>query len=130
MTVAEEGTPEMIIPLGAQRRERGLYLWEKAGRMLNVPRFAAGGIVGTSRTNTESIRQKISDAPQSSSTSAPITVTVGNITIQIEVNGENKDLLSSIENQKEEIANIIGGVIRETLENTFANTPALGGKTA
>ena len=31
MTVAEEGTPEMIIPLGAQRRERGLYLWEKAG---------------------------------------------------------------------------------------------------
>lgn len=130
VTVAEEGTPEMIIPLGAQRRERGLYLWEKAGRMLNVPRFAAGGIVGTSRTNTESIRQKISDAPQSSSTSAPITVTVGNITIQIEVNGENKDLLSSIENQKEEIANIIGGVIRETLENTFANTPALGGKTA
>lgn len=130
VTVAEEGTPEMIIPLGAQRRERGLYLWEKAGRMLNVPHFANGGIVGTSRTNTESIRQKISDAPQSSSTSAPITVTVGNITIQIEVNGENKDLLSSIENQKEEIANIIGGAIREALADAFINTPALGGKTA
>ena len=130
VTVAEEGTPEMIIPLGAQRRERGLYLWEKAGRMLNVPHFATGGIVGTPRTNTESIRQKVGDAPQSSSTSAPITVTVGNITIQIEANGENKDLLSSIENQKEEIANIIGGAIREALADAFINTPALGGKTA
>jgi len=130
VTVAEEGTPEMIIPLGAQRRERGLYLWEKAGRMLNVPHFAAGGIVGTPRTNTESIRQKVSDAPQSGSTSAPITVAVGNITIQVEANGENKNLLSSIENQKEKIADIIGGAIREALADAFANTPALGGKTA
>lgn len=31
VTVAEEGTPEMIIPLGSQRKQRAVQLWEKQG---------------------------------------------------------------------------------------------------
>jgi len=46
VTVAEEGTPEMIIPLGSQRRQRGMQLWRKAGHMLGVEGFADGGIAG------------------------------------------------------------------------------------
>ena len=44
--VAEEGNPEMIIPLSSQRRERALKLWEKTGRLLDVPGFAKGGLNG------------------------------------------------------------------------------------
>lgn len=43
--VAEEGSPEMVIPLSSQRRDRGRKLWEKAGEMLKVPGFARGGLV-------------------------------------------------------------------------------------
>ena len=42
--VAEEGSPEMVIPLSSQRRDRGRKLWEKAGHMLKVPGFARGGL--------------------------------------------------------------------------------------
>lgn len=44
--VAEDGA-EAIIPLGSKRRSRGLSLWERAGEILGVKKFAEGGIVGT-----------------------------------------------------------------------------------
>ena len=43
--VGEDG-PEAIIPLGAKRRQRGLELWQEAGRRLGVYEYAEGGIVG------------------------------------------------------------------------------------
>lgn len=46
--VGEDG-PEAIIPLGSKRRSRGLSLWEKAGELLGVKKYAEGGIVENSR---------------------------------------------------------------------------------
>lgn len=46
--IGEDG-PEAIIPLGSKRRGRGLSLWEKAGRLLGVPGFADGGMIGNER---------------------------------------------------------------------------------
>ena len=46
--VGEDG-PEAIIPLGSKRRSRGLSLWEKAGELLGVKKYAKGGIVENSR---------------------------------------------------------------------------------
>lgn len=46
--VGEDG-PEAIIPLGSKRRSRGLSLWEKAGELLGVKKYAEGGIVESSR---------------------------------------------------------------------------------
>lgn len=48
--VGEDG-PEAIIPLGNKRRNRGLTLWEKAGEMLGVRKYAEGGVVGNPRYN-------------------------------------------------------------------------------
>jgi tape measure domain-containing protein len=39
---------EAIIPLSPNRRNRGLQLWQQAGKMLGVRMFANGGIVGGS----------------------------------------------------------------------------------
>ena len=45
-SLAEEGTPEMVIPLGSHRRDRGVDLWERAGHMLGITGFFNGGIAG------------------------------------------------------------------------------------
>lgn len=46
LSVIGEAGSEAIIPLSSNRRNRGLSLWQQAGRMLGVRMFANGGIVG------------------------------------------------------------------------------------
>lgn len=110
--VAEEGTPEMIIPLGAHRRQRGRELWEKAGQYLGIPGFANGGIVGgePAKINT-------------SGGSGPVTVDVGGITIQVEGNGNIAD---NIEEQKEKITEVVAEVLNAAFKAQFENSPARG----
>lgn len=55
-----EAGPEMIVPLSASRRGRGLELWQQAGQMLGAIPYANGGLVGT-RNVPE--RQKPSKPP-------------------------------------------------------------------
>ncbi len=43
--VGEDG-PEVIIPLGAKRRERGLELYDQVGEILGITKHANGGFVG------------------------------------------------------------------------------------
>ena len=43
--IGEDG-PEVVIPLGAKRRQRGIDLWQQAGEMLGAARYANGGFVG------------------------------------------------------------------------------------
>lgn len=110
--VAEEGTPEMIIPLGAHRRQRGRELWEKAGQYLGVPGFAEGGLVGGEPA-------KISG----SGGSGHVNVEVGGITIQIEGNGNIAD---NIEEQKEKITEVVAEVLNAAFKAQFENAPARG----
>ncbi len=49
--IGEDGT-EAIIPLSGKRRNRGLSLWQQAGKMLGVRMFANGGIVGGGQTQS------------------------------------------------------------------------------
>ncbi len=55
-----EAGPEMIVPLSASRRGRGLELWQQAGQMLGAIPYANGGLVGA-RNVPE--RQKPSKPP-------------------------------------------------------------------
>jgi len=52
--VGEDG-PEAIIPLGGKRRSRGLSLWEKAGELLGVKRYANGGVIGSAKFASNSV---------------------------------------------------------------------------
>ncbi len=147
VTVAEEGTPEMIIPLGLQRRKRGMDLWRKAGHLLGVEGFADGGIVGNKGRMPERFPESITpDARRSAepvgfpeqsepvrergSTNTSVSVDVGGVTLQIDVKGETDDIVAGIERNKDRIADMIAGVMRGAVEETFANTPLLGGETA
>ena len=69
-----EDGPEVIIPLGSKRRQRGLELWAQAGEMLGVGKHADGGIIGsgggTSKNiwdNTERLIEPISEGDSGTS---------------------------------------------------------------
>lgn len=53
--VGEDG-PEAIIPLGSKRRSRGLSLWEKAGELLGVKKYAEGGVVENPRYSSNPLQ--------------------------------------------------------------------------
>lgn len=46
LTLWGEDGPEVIIPLGGKRRQRGIELWKEAGEIMGVGAHANGGIIG------------------------------------------------------------------------------------
>lgn len=120
-----EESPEMIIPLSSQRRERALDLWTKTGEMLGVPGFARGGETGGS--HDEGIRfQRYgeNDAPSGQT----VQVDVGGIQIEINVNGDDKaGIAEAIRAQVGDIADYVVGRIADELAGQFENTPVRGG---
>lgn len=115
-TLAEEGTPEAIIPLGRHRRERALELFGKVGSILDVPGFAAGGFAGGT----------IGSGSSGRSGSGTVKVDVGGITIKIEAR-DGQSLLDSIRENENEITEVIAGVMHKSLGGQWSNTPAKGG---
>lgn len=124
--VAEEGTPEMIIPLGSQRRERGMKLWERAGQMLGIPGFANGGLVGG---QDEGLRFRGGDTMESGiGGGQTVQVEVGGITVEIHVDGgETGNIAEAIRAQANEIAETVAGIMADAFTAQFENTPARGG---
>lgn len=122
--VAEEGSPEMVIPLSSQRRDRGLKLWEKAGEMLRVPGFAQGGM-----TNDESplraYRTRTAEVPGSP---GETHVSMGGVTVNLTVHASSgRSVADEVRAQKDEIVNTVAGAINEALIGVFENTPRKGG---
>ena len=122
--VAEEGSPEMIIPLSNQRRDRALQLWNKAGEMLKVPGFARGG-----RTDggDEGIRF-LGDQYNGSTGGQTVQVEVGGVKVEIHVNADGStNVVEAIKEQLSEITDAVVGAIADELGAMFENTPVRGG---
>lgn len=123
--VAEEGSPEMIIPLSSQRRGRALKLWAQAGNIMGVPGFARGGIIGNS--NDEGFRfhsYSGNDAPSGQT----VQIEVGGITVEIQVNvPEGGNIVDAIKAQANELAETIAGIMADAIGCQFENTPLRGG---
>ena len=104
----------MIIPLGSQRRERGLSLWAKAGQMMGVDdagfRFQQYG--GTESAGGQAVN-----------------VEVGGITFEINVDGDpaNGGITDAIRAQASEIAETVAGILADAFQAQFENTPVRGG---
>lgn len=124
ITVAEEGSPEMIIPLSSQRRQRGLDLWEKAGEMMGVPGFARGG-----RTDggDEGIRFHGYGSGETSG-GQTVRVDVGGIKIELHVNADGSaNIVEAVKAQMGQITDAVVGAIADELGAMFENTPVRGG---
>ena len=120
-----EESPEMIIPLSSQRRERALKLWNKTGEMLGVPGFARGG--NSSGGHDEGIRF-MNNGSDSSAGGREINITFGDINFTIQASGNDKDsIVAAIKAQAGELADYIVGMIADELAGEFQNTPVRGG---
>lgn len=125
--VAEEGTPEMIIPLGKHRRDRAMMLWREAGEMMDVPGFARGGL--TRNNYDEGIRFHGYTAEDSATTGGQtVKVDVGGIQVEIHIDANGQtDIVEAIRAQAPEIAEAVAGPLADAISAMFENTPTKGG---
>lgn len=119
-----EESPEMIIPLSSQRRERALKLWTKTGEMLGVPGFATGG---QTSGEDEGFRFRGYDNNDTSGGQS-VQVDVGGVKVEIHVDATNtENIAEAIRAQSGEIAETLAGIMADALGGQFENTPVRGG---
>lgn len=117
-----EAGPEMIIPLSAQRRSRGLDLWNQAGQMLGVRPYEMGGLVGADAPD-EPIDSLTSSPPALTSTGKPVMgVSLGGVTVNINMDGAGTDVLSAIRDSAEEVGDLIGSILVQRIEDAAQNS--------
>ena len=139
-----EDGPEVIIPLGSKRRQRGLELWAQAGEMLGVGKNADGGFIGSGTSsnkniweNTESLTEPISESDRGTSDVSTVIESEKNsdtkeINLSVTVNPQfvisstsqrEDDILQIIKMHMKELADDLGGELADRLGEVFSNMP-------
>lgn len=139
-----EDGPEVIIPLGSKRRQRGLELWAQAGEMLGVGKHADGGFIGSSGSsnkniweNTESLSEPISESDSGTSDVSTVIDSEKNsdtkeVNLSVTVNPQfvisstsqrEDDILQIIKTHMKELADDLGGELADRLGEVFSNMP-------
>lgn len=144
--VAEDGA-EAIIPLSSKRRNRGLNLWEQAGRLLGVKPYAEGGItkipmsskkpegsIGVDKNPPLEVHSSSKTSPSPELNPPPLisngvnpSVTIQNLTFEINMNGaDTSDAQSLIETIKENVHGMTDEIAYQlavAMQQVYANTP-------
>ena len=139
-----EDGPEVIIPLGSKRRQRGLELWAQAGEMLGVGKHADGGFIGSGASsnkniweNTESLVEPISESDSGTSDVSTVIDSEKNsdtkeVNLSVTVNPQfvisstsqrEDDILQIIKMHMKELADDLGGELADRLGEVFSNMP-------
>lgn len=139
-----EDGPEVIIPLGSKRRQRGLELWAQAGEMLGVGNHADGGFIGSGAfsnkniwENTESLVEPISESDSGTSDVSTVIESEKNsdtkeVNLRVTVNPQfvisstsqrEDDILQIIKMHMKELADDLGGELADRLGEVFSNMP-------
>ena len=127
--IGEDG-PEVVIPLGSNRRKRGIDLWKKAGRMMGVANNAEGGAYGNASSIGRLMESSgidsnstvsVPETKHSNSGKGTVNINVGGITIEID--GSSGNLLQSIQEQKDQIGDTLCEILADALEDGFKNIP-------
>lgn len=119
-TLAEEGTPEAVIPLGAHRRDRGVQLWQHAGHLLGIPGFFNGGIAGDENKAAGASRYV---APEMSGGDADTSISISLGGINIQVTGATGDVIEELRARSAEMADIVAGEFVKVARTMAQNSP-------
>ena len=118
-----EESPEMIIPLSSQRRDRAMKLWGKTGSLLGVPGFARGG-----RTDGGDEGYHFPGFGDHDTGGQSVIVEVGGINVEIHVHTTGaENIAEAIRAQSAEIAEAVAGIFVDSFGTQFENTPVRGG---
>jgi hypothetical protein len=130
--VAEDGD-EAIIPLSAARRERGLALWERVGRIIGVKPYAEGGLMSSSGAdnNIPPVQAAIPSPITSGGKGGAVMsmpVNIDNITFEINVEGGEgmpgaESLVETIRANVAGLTDEIAYKLAVSLQQAFANMP-------
>lgn len=118
-----EESPEMIIPLSSQRRDRAMKLWKKTGELIGADKFFRGGHTG-----------EPDDAPPApwKGSYEPVggygvQIDMGGVQVEINVDATGSgNVVEAIKAQANEIAETIAGIMADALTGQFENTPTRG----
>ena len=119
-TLAEEGAPEAVIPLGAHRRDRGIELWKRAGNALGIPGFFNGGIVGD-EDKAAGTSQYVASEISGGNVDNSISISLGGVNIQ--VTGATGDVIEEIRARAAEAADIVAGEFIKYARVVAQNSP-------
>lgn len=119
-TLAEEGAPEAVIPLGAHRRDRGIELWKRAGNALGIPGFFNGGIVGD-EDKAAGASQYVASEIGGDDVDNSISISLGGVNIQ--VTGATGDVIEEIRARAAEAADIVAGEFIKYARVMAQNSP-------
>ena len=119
-TLAEEGTPEAVIPLGAHRRDRGIELWKRAGNALGIPGFFNGGIAGDEDKAVGASQYAVPEMG-GRDTDNSISISLGGVNIQ--VTGATGDVIEEIRARAAEAADIVAGEFIKVARVMAQNSP-------
>ena len=129
--IGEDG-PEFVIPVGAKRRERGIELWQQAGKALGVAAYADGGLVGSvpeylfsddfGNGDTDFVPEKVE--PNAPAEKSGIVVKI-NMNPQFNITGGSDDtrVIEIIQVHMKELADELGGEIATIISDVFENKP-------
>ena len=121
-----EESPEMIIPLSSQRRERAMKLWTKTGELLGVDGFFRGGRTDSGAEDWADFKTRNSGGVSGGGQS--VHVEVGGITIEVHVDGgDPESIAAAIREQMPEITEMVAGMFNDAFTGQFENTPVRGG---
>ncbi|EET60428.1 phage tail tape measure protein, TP901 family [Marvinbryantia formatexigens DSM 14469] len=127
--IGEDG-PEFVIPVGAKRRERGIELWEQAGRALGVAAYADGGIVGKYSSIAYPDGAAGEGSAEADKTDIPVNTEKENIQIQLnfspsfEISRDNPQTIAQmIKAQLRESSDDLINEVAERVAEHFANMP-------
>lgn len=125
-TLVGEAGPEMIIPLSANRRQRGKSLWEQAGRAMGIMQNADGGLYGTGSSKLADLMNSANSVGRTGETQkqavTPVKVDVGGITLTIQSSG------NGVAQDIQQNADTISGQIADILQKAFQNMPLTAGE--
>lgn len=120
-----EESPEMIIPLSSQRRDRGLKLLAKTAEIFGLPGFARGGFT-TGGNADEGIRFRGYGSTETPGERSVI-VEVGGITIELKIEAaDSEGVVQAIKEQIKDIAESVAGIFADEFDAIFENTPVRG----
>lgn len=99
-----EAGPEVIIPLSAAMRGRGLELWQQAGQLLGATPYAQGGFVGGSPVRLDSPSLGRVGALDMRPSVNVGGITLGDVNVTFELRSDDQNVLETIRRNGSKIA--------------------------
>jgi gas vesicle protein len=132
LSIWGEDGAEALIPLSAKHRRRGLALWERAGEMMGIGKYAEGGISSSPIVASPVAPSPIVPVPiKTGGTPAEtdgiyVPVTVEGVNFEVHIDGgvtDEASIISILKNNIKDLTDEIAQKLAIAIQQVFDNLP-------